>query len=282
MTGSNAAGPAAADYLCVDAFLTTLVDARALATAFEIGLIEHLQQGLPADPCALAGALGIDAAALDLLLALLRANQVVEDADGNVQLTARFAHALVYRVLLEAKLEWAGIVLADFAEGFNTLLRQPDRFGQSARTRDLFAYDPSPAYDSRTLARTKRWMRLTTCLTRYEAGVCMAHHDFSPYQRIMDIGGNSGELALQICKRYRSVQAAVVDLPVVCDIGEAHVNPHPEANRIRFVRGSAFADDLPRGFDLIVFKSMLHDWPDAAVVPLLEKAVGSLDEGGQS
>src|SRR6267378_1789217 len=105
-------------------------------------------------------------------------------------------------------------------------------------------------------------MRITTSLTRYEARACLRHHDFGRYARMLDIGGNSGEFALEICKAHPSVQATVVDLPVVCDIGREHVRREPEATRITFVEANALEDRLPEGFDVVTFKSMLHDWPD--------------------
>jgi len=270
----------ATDYLCVDAFITTLVDARVLASALELGLIDHLTEGRCADPVLLAAACGLDAAGLTLLLELLQANQVVRHVNGKVALTRGFARALRYRDLLETKLALAAMVLPDFAERFSVLLNRPDRFQQSARVFDLFAYDSSPHFGPEALAHARRWVRFTTCLTKYEARVCMAHHDFSAYGQMMDIGGNSGEFALQVCRRHPKIRATVVDLPVVCDIGRQHVGIHPEASRIQFVAGSAFADDLPSGFDLIVFKSMLHDWPEAAVGHVLAKAAQSLNDGG--
>ena len=72
-------------------------------------------------------------------------------------------------------------------------------------------------------------MRFTTALTRYESGACIANHDFSPYERMLDVGGNSGEFALRVCQRHSRLRATVYDLPLVCDIGERHVRAEPEA-----------------------------------------------------
>jgi hypothetical protein len=74
--------------------------------------------------------------------------------------------------------------------------------------------------------------------------------------------------------------ATVLDLPVVCDLGREHVMAEPESNRITFVAGNALSDDIPGGFDLITFKSMLHDWPDAEARHLLTRASHALNPGG--
>jgi len=46
------------------------------------------------------------------------------------------------------------------------------------------------------------------------------------------------------------------------------------------VRGNALKDDLPGGFDLVTFKSMLHDWPEKEAGHFIAKAALSLKPGG--
>jgi hypothetical protein len=72
----------------------------------------------------------------------------------------------------------------------------------------------------------------------------------------------------------------VFDLPLVCVVGREHVAREPEAGRITFVKGNALADSLPTGFDLVAFKSMLHDWPERETEHLLDRACRSLNPGG--
>jgi hypothetical protein len=74
--------------------------------------------------------------------------------------------------------------------------------------------------------------------------------------------------------------ATVFDLPLVCDIGLEHLRSEPEADRIRFIKGNALIDELPKGFDLITFKSMLHDWPDEEAKQFITRASQSLESGG--
>jgi hypothetical protein len=105
-------------------------------------------------------------------------------------------------------------------------------------------------------------MKLTTTLTRYEAPVCVEHYDFSAHQRMLDLGGNSGEFAIQVCRRTPPLQACVVDLPVVCHVGMRHVAEQKLSDRIQFQPLNFTQDPIPGGYDLITCKSVLHDWPD--------------------
>src|ERR1051326_4168968 len=125
---------------------------------------------------------------------------------------------------------------------------------------------------SESYEMTRRWMRFTTALTRYEARVCVKRYDFGRHRRMLDVGGNSGEFLLQVCRAHSELSATVFDLPLVCDIGQEHVSSHPESSRINFRRGNALVDALPGGIDLVSFKSMLHDWPENEARRLMQRA----------
>jgi len=266
------------DYLCVDAFIKSIVDARALGTAFELGLIDYLDENQHSTLDDLKKRFECDGRGLQVLINLLKANRVIEERNGEIKLSQQFMKALPYCDLLKVKLEFANFVVPDFTDLFTTLIKSPDRFGRNARVFDLFGYNRCFDYSPENYELTKRW--ITTSLTRYEAQACMKYHDFGRYQRILDIGGNSGEFVLQICKKYPRILATVFDLPLVCDIGREHVRSEPEAGRITFIKGNALTDVLPKGFDLITFKSMLHDWPEKEVKRLILRAGQSLEPGG--
>jgi hypothetical protein len=268
------------NYLSVDAFIKDIVDARALTSALELHLIDYLVKNQPVSLDELKKGFKGNAQGPRLLLDLLIASNVLEESKGEMRLTRPFEKALQYRDLLEAKLELAQFVLPDFMDLFTTLIHSPDRLGSNARISDLFCYHRSFEASPENYELTKRWMRITTVFTKYEAQVCMKFHDFSRYHQILDIGGNSGEFVLQICRRHPGVSATVFDLPLVCDIGQEHIRSEAEADRISFIKGNALTDALPKGFDLITFKSMLHDWPEKEAKQFIVKASHSLEPGG--
>ncbi len=268
------------DYLCVDEFISNIYSARALATAFETGLIDSLIQDKSASYDSLIGQGSRESRGMRLLINLLVANGIVENSDGTIKLSDAFVHALEFRDLLELKIALANFAAHDFLDHFSDLVHSPDQFLSKVRFCRLFSYDKCFNYSKENEELTKRWMRITTTLTKYEAHACMKYHDFGRYRRILDVGGNSGEFVLQICRKYPEVVGTVFDLPLVCDIGQEHIQSEPEANRISFIKGNALTDVLPEGFDLITFKSMLHDWPEKEANQFITKASQSLAPGG--
>ena len=277
---TEGSAPDVREYLCTESFLKSLIDARALKTAFDLRVIDHLAANPAMTLADLVAWFPGDGQGLRLLLSLLRGNGVVEEGNGQIRLSQQFRQALRYRDLLETKLEFVQFVLWDFTELFTTAIRSPETFARQARTFQLFCYDRARTPGSESYERTKRWMRITTCLTRYESDVCMKHHDFGCYERVLDIGGNSGEFVLQVCRRHPGVSATVLDLPLVCQIGREHVRVAPEGARITFVEGSALTDALPEGQDLVTFKSMLHDWPEREARQLIVRGSQALRRGG--
>jgi ubiquinone/menaquinone biosynthesis C-methylase UbiE len=280
LTASQTTGDELA-YLCVDDFLKTFVDARVLKTALELKLIDCLQADETSTLDTLTQQIGCDRSGLQLLLGMLQANQIIAEHEGSIKLSEPFLQALRFRDLLEAKLDFASLVAPDFFNHFTSLLMDPSRFVQEARLFKLFDYGRCFDATAENIEWTRQWMRFTTALTRYEAPVCVKHFDFGGHQRMLDIGGNSGEFALQICKKQATIQATVLDLPVVCDIGRLHVRHEAEAARITFIKANALRDEFPGGFDLITFKSFLHDWPEVEAQQFIDRAVKSLVPGGR-
>ena len=269
------------EFLVVDDFLRDLLGARALKSAFELGLVDYLLERHPASLQDLGKIAKADPAGTAFLLDMLGANQVVEkNAEGGFSLTAPFRIAMRYRDLLETKLDFSGFLAADYLELFTGLVADPPGYMKRARLFKLFDYGRALQPSVENYEHTRTWMRLTTTLTRYEARGCMLAHDFSGHRNMLDIGGNSGEFVLQLCRKNPALQATVMDLPLVCDIGQEHVLPAPERDRIKFLKADARKAVFPSGFDLISFKSMLHDWPEDIANGFLSGAAAALDPGG--
>lgn len=267
------------DYLRIDAYLDSFIRARALKSAFELGLVDRLLQTPPASRATWAARLKADPAGFSFLCDVLVNSGVLATGD-DVALHDDFRAALRHRDLLEAKLDFCGVVLGDMAENFTALVVDPARFMRQSRTFSLFDYgrcfDATPENERRTRA----WMRLTSSLTRCETAACAELLDLSAHRRLLDVGGNSGEFAAGLCERHPALHATVLDLPLVCDIGRSHLEGRMSGARVGFVKADARVDAWPAGHDLISFKSMLHDWPEAQARAFIAKAFDALPPGG--
>src|SRR6202035_4216788 len=92
------------DFLCVDDFLQTELDARAIRSAFETGLIDALVADGPLSEAALAAKTRMVPAGFRLLTGLLAVNNVIRWQGDLVTLTPAFVRALGFRDLLETRM----------------------------------------------------------------------------------------------------------------------------------------------------------------------------------
>jgi hypothetical protein len=90
---------------------------------------------------------------------------------------------------------------------------------------------------------------------------------FGRFDRIADIGGGQGSLIAAILTAHPNARGVLFDLPRV--VAAAVPELRELAARCDIVGGSMF-DAVPAGCDAYLMKYVLHDWPDADGVRILE------------
>ncbi|MFF1376342.1 methyltransferase [Streptomyces sp. NPDC058308] len=90
-------------------------------------------------------------------------------------------------------------------------------------------------------------------------------------RRLVDVGGATGPFAVAALLTDPALRATVFDMPAVGPLVGEDAEARPVADRLDFVGGDFFADELPQG-DCLAFGYILSDWDDDTCVTLLEKA----------
>ncbi|XP_050976043.1 probable bifunctional dTTP/UTP pyrophosphatase/methyltransferase protein isoform X1 [Labeo rohita] len=93
--------------------------------------------------------------------------------------------------------------------------------------------------------------------------------DLSPYKTACDIGGCTGAMAYEFTKAHPGLSVIVFDLPQVIEM-RRYFQPKENDDRVSFVAGDFFTDDLPKA-DLYILARILHDWSDEKLHVLLSK-----------
>jgi acetylserotonin N-methyltransferase len=107
-----------------------------------------------------------------------------------------------------------------------------------------------------------------------------AAFDLGRFQRLVDLGGATGHLAIAACERYPQLRAAVFDLPRVIEVVRViEAARETRGARIELIAGDFFADPLPEA-DLFAVGRILHDWSDDKIRALLAKIHARLPRGG--
>lgn len=96
---------------------------------------------------------------------------------------------------------------------------------------------------------------------------------------LVDVGGGNGSFAIAAIENCSTLNAIVFDLPSVQEYLEKKCDEHQVSERLTFVAGDFFKDELPKG-DLYSLGYILSDWNREDGTALLKKIYHLLPEGG--
>jgi hypothetical protein len=99
------------------------------------------------------------------------------------------------------------------------------------------------------------------------------------YATFADVGTAQGDLAVQIALANPHLTGVGFDLPEVAPVFEDFVERHSLQERLGFVAGDFFSNDLPNA-DVLVMGHVLHDWDLDQKRMLIGKAHEALQDGG--
>lgn len=99
-------------------------------------------------------------------------------------------------------------------------------------------------------------------------------------KRMLDVGGGDGTLAARLLENHPDVQVDVYNLPITEELVARTREKHGLGARLGFVGGDFLTGELPRGYDVLSFVRVLHDWPAETARELMKKAHEALKPGG--
>jgi hypothetical protein len=128
-------------------------------------------------------------------------------------------------------------------------------------------------------ARLKEFLGAMTGVS-HGANMTIAHNfPWQDYRTFADIGAAQGDLAVQIALKNPHLKGTGFDLPEVAPIFEEYVAATGTADRLAFLPGSFFDQDLPKA-DVLLMGHILHDWDLPTKKMLISKAYDALPVGG--
>src|SRR4029079_17518532 len=99
------------------------------------------------------------------------------------------------------------------------------------------------------------------------------------YRTFADVGTAQGDLAAQIALANPHLRGFGFDLPAVAPVFEEYLAGLGLAERVTFMPGSFFDQDLPKA-DVILMGHILHDWDLPTKRMLIKKAYDAIPAGG--
>jgi 3-hydroxy-5-methyl-1-naphthoate 3-O-methyltransferase len=254
---------------------------KTLATAHELGVFAHLDEAGPATAAALAERLGLAERPVRMLLtgcAALGLLHPQPGTDGDPEF-ANSPMASAYLVPAAQYYFGGWVEMLD-----HRLYPGWGRLQEAVRANAPTTWDPTrqqSLFDSEDPHLLRVFWDAMHSLSSYTARSLATAVDFSPYRRLLDVGGGSGAYAIELCRAYPQLQATVLDLPQVCEGARRRVVEAGFADRITALPGDFHSEDpLPTGHDLALLSMILHDWDEPTGRALLAKCHRALPPGG--
>jgi hypothetical protein len=110
-----------------------------------------------------------------------------------------------------------------------------------------------------------------------EIPAVLSAYDFSPHQRIVDVGGGRGHLLAAILEATPGARGVLFDLPSVVHDARPYLEARGVLDRCDLAGGSFF-DGVPSGGDVYILKSVLNSFPDESCGALLTACRGAVGE----
>ena len=101
-------------------------------------------------------------------------------------------------------------------------------------------------------------------------------YSFKGHRVLLDVAGGSGGILIGVRKRNPHLRCILFDLPTTEEYARRCIAEAGESDFIRFVGGSFFDGELPRGADVALLSNVIHNWTpeqDAGILAAIYQAL---------
>lgn len=248
------------------------IRAQALAYALSIGFFDRLDRA-PMTRGEIEAEFGLASRVAPAFLAFLASNSLIAlGPDGTFRNTEAASAFLV-----RSSPRYVGGRGLLFQGFYDAIAHLPETLASGR------AWTPAGQHDmfAGFTADQQRWFADGMFANAVHGGRSLAEVvDFTMFRRLLDVGGNAGGYAIGLARANPRLQATIFDLEPVRELAIERIAAAGLDERIEFVAGSFFEEELPRGHDALLLSSILHDWDDADCARILARCYRAIEPGG--
>jgi demethylspheroidene O-methyltransferase len=253
------------------------VYSQVLLACVRLDLFERLAAGpLPLDE--LANRLGLGPEGAERLIAAAAALELVERRPGGVVALGRLGAPLVGNRAITSMIEHHATLYSDLADPVALLKRE----GRPAMA-GYWPYavgegEPSPA--ALSPERVAEYSALMSASQPMVTREVLDAYRFSRHKVLLDVGAGEGGFVTAVAEQAPGLQFMLFDLPAVAERARQRLGNAGLGTRVRTFGGDFFADELPRGADVVSLVRVCFDHPDERVLRLLKAVRRALPADG--
>jgi ubiquinone/menaquinone biosynthesis C-methylase UbiE len=103
---------------------------------------------------------------------------------------------------------------------------------------------------------------------------------FHKCKYILDIGGNIGNLSIELANIHPNAEITLLDNSEVIKKAQKRFNTHPSSSRLKVVAGNILKDPIPKGFDCIILSHFIDIFSQEVNQDIFRKIYSSLNTNG--
>jgi hypothetical protein len=251
----------------IDRIRPDVIKAMAVRAALQLGVFTPLAGG-PMTGGELAKALGVKPRRLELLLYQLVAADFLELRDGRFANTPMADHYLV-----QGSKEYYGGVHGVWTEQFTALLKTAD---------SIRADKPEAKIDFSGMTQEELggFLRGIHGMAIAAGRTVAEHSRFADAQRVADIGGGSGGVAIGLCETHPNLHATVIDFPSVVPIAQEMAAEAGLEDRVTTMTANVLEGPLPGGFDVATARAFFQVLSEDQCQTAAHNIAAALPSGG--
>ncbi|MBK1612493.1 methyltransferase [Rubrivivax gelatinosus] len=219
--------------------------------------------------------------AMRRLVAAAASLELLDLQGGDTVTLGRLGAPLVANEAITAMVEHHATLYGDLADPVALLRGEGRAPAMAGYWPYAAAADAGPGQPA-ALATEKvaEYSKLMTASQPLVAREVLDAYRFGRHRVLMDVGGGEGAFVRAVAAEVPGLELRVFDLPAVARRAEDNFKTWGIGGRSRAFGGDFFADELPRGADVISLVRVAFDHPDERVLTLFKNVRRALPDNG--
>lgn len=258
------------------------ISAKLLQSGYNIGLFHYLAKSPGSTSEEISTHLNISTYAAEILLNGLEALKLVQKVGPT-----RYYNTLTSMILvqdfndkfLSKLMDYVNNVLAPAMTGLEASITQNKPMG-------LYKIFGSEAKDyyyelSKNENLNQYFVPFMSAFSQINIKTIAESPFFSNIHRLLDIGGNVGDMAISITKHHPAIKVTVYDHPAMADAANQRFRENNLEDRLNAIGCDFLVDEFPTGYDGMLFSHVIDIFDDETNKKLFQKAFETIDSNGK-
>jgi ubiquinone/menaquinone biosynthesis C-methylase UbiE len=104
---------------------------------------------------------------------------------------------------------------------------------------------------------------------------------FKTNEHVLDLGGGPGQYQKLLCDKHQNIKVTLFDQDESVRMAREDHKNHPAANRMKYIIGDLFVNDLQGKYDTILISNVAHIYGPDEIMDMLNRCYNNLNDDGR-